>query len=121
MTGIAVGLVAGSLGFVLARFALVPLVRYHLLKRRIEALAARFEGAGPLESVQEEARVCALALQDLLDEHLPRWYRLALQNRGETPAEAVRHLQFLVGCRDPGARKRRAALVRASLQRQGGR
>jgi hypothetical protein len=119
MTAIAVGLVAGSLGFVLARFVLAPLARYKLLKRRIEALAIRVEDAVPLETVQGEARVCALSLQGLLDEHLPRWYRLALQNRGERPAEAVRHLQFLAGCRDAGDRKRRAALVRASLRRRG--
>lgn len=118
MSGIAVGLVAGSLGFVLARFSLAPLLRYQLLKRRIEALVAQAEEGGGLEAVQDRARACALSLQDLLADQLPRWYRLALKNRGENPEEAVRHLQYLAGCREAGALRRRAALVRASLQQQ---
>jgi hypothetical protein len=118
MAGIAVGLVAGSLGFVLARYTLAPLLRYLWLKRRIEALVTQAEDGGSLEAVQNHARTCALALQELLAAHLPRWYRLALKNRGENPEEAVRHLQYLAGCREPGALRRRAVQVRTNLQRQ---
>jgi len=112
-----VGLAMGSFGYVLVRFWARPMLAYRRLKRRLAGLlntAAR-EQALPTETCHSLRRI-ALELQDLLNEKLPLWYTLALQKKEEQPADAVRHLQTLVNCKEPAAIRQRIAAVQQCLR-----
>jgi hypothetical protein len=115
--GIAVGLVMGSFGYVLVRFGIRPVLAYRRLK---QCLADLVNTAATEKSLTNDARDAlgrmAMELQDLLDEVLPVWYTLALQKRDEQPRDAIRHLQALVNCKEPGAIRQRAAAVQQSLR-----
>lgn len=114
--GVVVGLVMGSLGYVLLRFGARPVFAYRRLKKRLrDALTALGTEDALSERRRDALRRTAVALQELVDEELPTWYALALQKKGEQPKEAVRHLQALVNCREAAAVARRAAAVRKAL------
>lgn len=114
--GIAVGLVMGSFGYVLVRFGLRPVVAYRRLRGRLARLLAAAHKEGTLtEDARNSLRHAALELQDLLDDVLPFWYKLALAKREERPQEAVRHLQALANCRERSAIQQRAAAARQRL------
>jgi hypothetical protein len=52
----------------------------------------------------------------MVDEGLPRWYIMALHKNQEQPKEAVRHLQTLANCREPGAIRQRVTAVQNCLR-----
>lgn len=115
--GAAVGLIMGSFGYVLVRFGLRPLMAYRQLKRRLKGIvdtAAREKALS--EDAREALRHSAVKLQDLLDDVLPVWYKLALKRREERPEEAVRHMQTLANCREQAAIRQRADAVQQSLR-----
>ena len=117
VSGVVVGLVLGSFGYVLVRFWARPVLAYRRLKQRLAGLldrAAR-DQAIPAEA-RDTLRRIALELQDMIDEMLPLWYSLALQKKGEQPADAVRHLQTLVNCKEPAAIRQRVAAVQGCLR-----
>ncbi len=115
--GAAVGLVMGSFGYVLVRFGLRPLMAYRQLKRRIEELLKTATREKALaEETRETLRHAAVKLQDLLDDGLPVWYKLALKRKAERPEEAVRHLQTLANCREPAAIRQRTEAVQQNLR-----
>jgi hypothetical protein len=113
--GIVVGLAMGSFGYVLFRFAWRPVGRYRRLKRQI----ARITGPGAPDKLgpaeRDRLRRLAVEMQALANDDLPHWFRLVLQRRGETPAEAVRQIQSLVNCRDRAALNKRRRAVRRAL------
>lgn len=115
--GVVTGLVMGSFGYVLARFGIRPLLRYHRLKH---GLAGLLDTLIETEAVSGEARDTlqrtAVALQDMVDEGLPRWYIMALHKNEEQPKEAVRHLQTLANCKAPGAIRQRVTAVQNCLR-----
>ena len=113
--GIAVGFVAGSFGYILARFWFRPLLAYAAIKRKI---AAALADAGKNQGLPDAAalRRHAAALSDCYSDTLPNWYKLALVNREESPVEAARHLMSLAGTRDPGHVADRMKQVRKHLR-----
>ena len=115
--GVVPGLAMGSFGYVLARFGIRPLLRYHRLKH---GLAGLLDTLIETEAVSGEARDTlqrtAVALQDMVDEGLPRWYIMALHNKAERPRDAVRHLQTLANCRAPDAIRQRVTAVQSCLR-----
>jgi hypothetical protein len=117
VSGVVVGLVLGSFGYVLVRFGARPVLAYRCLKQHLAGLldTASKEQAIPTE-VRDTLRRIALELQDMLDEMLPGWYRLALQKNGEQPEDAVRHLQALVNCKEPAAIRQRIEAVQDCLR-----
>ena len=115
--GAAVGLVMGSFGYVLVRFGLRPWMTYRKLKRRLKRLVDTVIREQALaEDTREALRHSAMKLQELLDDALPVWYKLALKRRAERPEEAVHHLQTLANCREPAAIQQRAEAVQQSLR-----
>lgn len=115
--GVVVGLVLGSFGYVLVRFWARPVLGYRRLKQRLAGLlktAAR-DQAIPAEA-RDTLRRIALELQDMIDEMLPLWYSLALQKKGEQPADAVRHLQTLANCKEPAAIRQQIEAVQGCLR-----
>ena len=118
--GAVVGLAMGSFGYVLVRFGARPVLGYRRFKRDLAGLLDALDAGEALNRDKRDAlRRMAVTLQELIDTELPTWYALALQNKGERPQEAVRHLQTLANCKDPAAIQRRAAAVQESLGLQG--
>ena len=115
--GIAVGFVAGSFGYILARFWLRPLMAYAGLKRKI---AAALSNAEQNQGLPDAAVIRRLAadLTDCYNDTLPNWYNLALANREESPVEAARHLMSLAGTKEPGHAADRMKKVRNHLRIQ---
>ena len=117
VSGVVVGLVLGSFGYVLVRFWARPVLAYRRLK---QVLAGLLDTAFKEQAITAEARdtlrQIALELQDMLDEMLPLWYTLALQKKEEQPSDAVRHLQTLVNCKEPAAIRQRVAAVQGCLR-----
>lgn len=115
--GVVTGLVMGSFGYVLARFGIRPLLRYHRLKHGLAGLLDRLAKTKAISSeVRDTLQRTAVELQDMVDEVLPRWYIIALHKREERPRDAVRHLQTLANCREPGAIRRRITAVQNCLR-----
>ena len=113
--GAIVGLVMGSFGYVLFRFAWRPARQYRLLKKQIGAILIPGQQTDELKTAERDRlRRLAVELHMLTTDALPHWYRLALQRRGVDVEEAARQLQSLVNCREPMAlHKRRQAVCRA--------
>ena len=94
--GVAVGFVAGSFGYILARFWFRPLLAYLSIKRKVAAALTGADREKRLPGA-EDLRRWAAALTDCYHDTLPQWYKLALANREESPEEAARHLMALAG------------------------
>ena len=113
--GVIAGLVMGSFGYVLFRFAWRPVHRYRRLKGQIRAIVEPGRPDTLDATDRDRLRQLAVELQELTSGEWPQWLRLSLERRGETPEEAVRHIQSLVNCRDRAALKKRGAAVWRSL------
>jgi hypothetical protein len=100
----------GLCGYILWRFFILPIWRYRRLKHRI-ALAL----AVGADHDRERPAVLADALTTLFHNGLPRWYRVALQGRGEDPLAAAKSLAGLANPGPAEARARRAGEVRRRL------
>jgi len=115
--GVAVGLVMGSFGYVLARFGIRPLLRYRRFKHGLAGLLDTLIKTQAISTeVRDTLQRTAVELQDMVDEGLPRWYIIALYKKEERPKDAVRHLQTLANCREPGAIRRRITAVQNCLR-----
>lgn len=96
-----ISFVFGALGYIVLRFWIQPIFGYRKLKRRI---LSDLGGGDPADSVERAAgseqkgkwktaiRKHGAELTDYYTCDLPRWYRMVLQQRGENPIEAAKHL-----------------------------
>ena len=117
VSGIGVGLVIGSFGYVLVRFVLRPLLAYRRLKNRLaDSLQTAARAKALTDDARDTLRHTSSELQQLLDDDLPVWYTLALKKKDERPMEAVPHLQALVNCREPSAILKRVKAVQQSMR-----
>jgi hypothetical protein len=115
--GVVTGLVMGSFGYVLARFGIRPLLRYHRLKQGLAGLLDTLLKTKAISSeTRDTLQRTAVALQDMVDEGLPRWYIIALHKKEERPRDAVRHLQTLANCKAPEAIRQRVTAVQNCLR-----
>ena len=101
--------VAGLIGYVVARLWIKPIVRYNITKRKVIHELTRYLGpikgnAGPEETLEKQkrsdailraARKQAMNLVSGYETDIPYWYRLLLDSRQESPAEALRLLTNL--------------------------
>jgi len=103
----------GCFGYVLARLVMRPVLGYRSLKRRIRRGLEKRDGTA---AQADQFRTWADRLTNYHQETLPRWYRLSLQRRDESPREAARHLMALSNTRNPDHAARRAAKVCRALK-----
>ena len=109
----AASFIAGVLGYIIARLWIKPMVRYNLLKRRLDqALAAHSKHVVAVSEGQSssgrdgqvdalrEARKHAMDLVACYNQDIPYWYRLLLDSRSESPAEASGRLTNLSKIKD---------------------
>lgn len=121
--------IAGVLGYIIARLWIKPIVRYNLLKRRLgQALAAYSKHVAAISENQtspgrnghfdalREARKHAMDLVACYNQDIPYWYRLFLESRSESPAEASGKLTNLSKITDGEHISRRIEAVKQSMR-----
>jgi len=107
-----VSFLAGSFGYVLVRFVLLPIGRYQRIRKRIAATLDRPVGQGHAERENaayppkkgehaKKLRQLSVELSACFTDQLPHWYKLYLtKRRGEAPIEASRYLMALANTRE---------------------
>ena len=94
--------IAGLTGYIIARLWVKPMVQYNITKRKIGRslsqcgilLEVLGDGQGRVQwksgedASLKKARRHAMDLATCYNEKIPYWYRLFLDSRGESPAEA---------------------------------
>jgi hypothetical protein len=117
-----IGFSLGAAGYIVFRFWLLPIGRYQRIKDQIaerihhHELELASENAFQLSPDQSEiCRKQAVALTDAYYDDLPRWYRMVLANRKESPDDASKNLLALSGIRDPDHARNRIHNIKKSL------
>ncbi|MFW6242445.1 MAG: hypothetical protein ACOC98_17830, partial [Thermodesulfobacteriota bacterium] len=82
---------AGMFGYVIVRFWAMPIARYRRAKAMtqdaLDALLAA-DGKREMAEAKKACRVAADRLSELYSVDLPPWYRMVLDQRGESPVQA---------------------------------
>lgn len=120
--------VAGLSGYIIVRFWIKPILRYTRMKRKLKQELSRYlawmsetDGPGktkvsdPGKPTLKDARKYAMTLSTCYKEEIPYWYRLLLDSREESPAEALGLLTNLSKIRDPEQVKARIYRVRKKM------
>ncbi len=120
--------IAGVVGYIIARLWVKPIFRYNVLKRRLEQALTAYSkrGLGSLESqtspgrkghdALRKARQHAIDLVACYNQDIPYWYRLLLDSRSESPAEASGRLTNLSKIKDGEQISRRIDAVKQSMR-----
>lgn len=124
----AASFLTGMLGYIIVRLWIRPIVRYLAAKRRLDAELARYlartqvtvEPAGPGKAkrpvvILQLARRHAMELVTCYTTQIPYWYRLLLDSRRESPAEAAGLLTNLSRINDPARVRDRIERVRKTM------
>ena len=119
---------AGLIGYIIARMWIKPIVGYQITKRKLDHALSQYlrqinADAGPKELITQErgevtlrtARKHAMDLVTGYDTQIPYWYRLWLDSRKASPAEATGLLTNLSKIRDDEQVKDRIDRVRKIL------
>ena len=109
---------AGMFGYIIVRFWAMPIGRYRRAKARAEdALTALLAADGKTEmaDAKKACRVAADRLSELYSVDLPPWYRMVLDQRGESPVQAAKDLMTLSNTRDPDHQIVLTEAIRKSL------
>lgn len=105
--------IAGLLGYIIARLWIKPIVRYNITKRKLDQALTRYiaiikdvagtenqEKPNRDDTTLRMARKHAIDLVSCYGADIPYWYRLLLDSRKESPAEASGLLTNLQKIRD---------------------
>jgi len=103
---------AGLLGYIIARMWVKPILRYNIVKRKLARNLMRY--AARIEPTPSEhrdrqndpdslisARRQAMDLVACYSHAIPYWYRLFLDSRRESPAQASGYLTHLSKLKEP--------------------
>jgi len=122
-----IGFCMGAAGYIIIRFWVLPIGRYHQIKKKISVLFSRIETADLNEKgsriSSEHSEICrkhSIALTDIFYDDLPEWYRLVLaHHRKEFPVEASRDLLTLSNTQHPDHVRTRIDKIRQYLNLSG--
>lgn len=118
-----VSFLAGSFGYVIVRFLMLPVFRYAQLKKKIrrqlDRLPAPPEGHGKAagsDASFKRLRQLSVDLNDCFSENLPHWYKVYLTGRrGESPLDAAKHMLSLSNARNPEHGRHHVEKIRGAL------
>jgi hypothetical protein len=125
--------VAGVMGYIIVRLWIKPIIGYNVAKRRLDADLTRYLNhmALPADAAQikndrpdtdtilRSARKQAMRLVAHYTTEIPYWYRLLLDSRQESPAQASGLLTNLTKIKDPQRRRSRIDAARKELKLNG--
>jgi len=105
--------IAGLLGYIITRLWIKPIVRYNIAKRKLDRELTRYLAQVNETAISDKraahnrgdttlrtARQHTMDLVSCYDADIPYWYRLLLDSRKESPAEALGLLANLAKIRD---------------------
>ena len=120
---------AGLLGYIIVRLWIKPVARYAITKRKLgRELSSYMVKVNPTEGSEKKnqpnrndarlkvARKHSMALDACYTKEIPYWYRLLLDSRQESPAEALGLLTNLSKIKDRRQIENRIAKVRLTLR-----
>ena len=117
-----IGFSLGAAGYIIFRFWLLPIGRYQRIKDQIAENIRRHElkltSENAFQISPDQSEICrkqSVALTDAYYDDLPRWYRMVLTNRKESPDDASKNLMALSGIRDPDHARNRIRNIKKSL------
>ncbi len=104
--GALIGFVLGTIGYITMTFFIKPFWQYRKLKNKIvsdlifyqNSIRAQETDETRKEQIKERIKTSkhhAAELSKCYNENLPLWYKLVLDNRGESPIEASSDLMAL--------------------------
>jgi hypothetical protein len=118
-----IGFSLGAAGYIVFRFWLLPIGRYQRIKDQIAEIIHRHElelaNENAFRLSPDQSEICrkqAVALTDAYYDDLPRWYRMVLANRKESPDDTSKNLLALSGIRDPDHARNRIHNIKKSLK-----
>jgi hypothetical protein len=125
--GAITGFILGLVGFIVVRFWILPIRRYHKLKKATVATVQTYcnflasvhpETASreELKHKRQSLRQLAADLTSTYNDILPSWYRLLLESRSEHPLEASTHLMTLSNIHQQAHALHRADQIRYHLR-----
>ena len=125
--GAVTGFILGLVGFIVVRFWILPIRRYHKLKKStaatVEAYYTLLAPVHPetvsrkqLKHKRQTLRQLAADLTSTYNDILPSWYRLLLESRSERPLEASTHLMTLSNIHQQAHALHRADQIRYHLR-----
>ncbi|GBC62861.1 hypothetical protein DENIS_3845 [Desulfonema ishimotonii] len=123
LIGILVSFAVGALSYIIIQFWMRPISRYRKLKTAVGAhLDFYSEKAGELsaktpetDAAAAQSRKYAVGLSDAYSSDLPPWYRMVLNERNESPADASAHLMKLANTREEKYIRVRLTEIRSAL------
>lgn len=103
--------VLGASGYIIIQFWIRPIRRYRSLKHQVVSELECDPSGSPESKAMPSSRdrnafaktlrSRSVALSDAYSYDLPHWYRMVLDNRGESPIEASKTLMRLANTKDP--------------------
>lgn len=120
--------ILGASGYIIIQFWIRPIRRYRKLKGQVVSnLECEASVPSELEPKKNQSsragkafaktlRGHSVALSDAYSYDLPHWYRMVLDNRGESPIEAAKILMRLANTQDPIQIQKRRKEICESLR-----
>ena len=116
----AISFFIGMFGYILFVFWLRPVAGYARVKRRIARDLQADDTPAPSKQAGQARKTLwkqhAAAVTAVYEERLPDWYKLTLQRREESPAEAAKHLLALANTQNPEHAAKRRDAIKAALK-----
>ncbi len=125
--GAITGFILGTFGYTIVQFVIRPIFNYKKIKRKLISDLNTYlnvvhnENEDPVihERINEcakEIRQRSADLTNCYEEILPAWYRLLLKRRGESPADASKHLTVLANTKNYKHAQDRTEKIKQTLQ-----
>ena len=118
LIGMGASFFCGAFGYIIIQFWIRPISRYRKIKDQA-ALDLKLNDTDltqkRMEEIREAAKKYSVSLSDSYSLDVPPWYRMILDNRGESPVEASKHFMKLSNTRDEAHFRERAEKIRQAL------
>jgi len=115
LMGMGISFILGAFGYIIIMFWIRPISKYRKIKAQILSDLNLYENS-LIEKIRETARKHSVSLSDSYTLDVPVWYRMVLDNRGEFPVEASKHLMKLSNTKTQEHFKDRIKQVREALK-----
>lgn len=95
LVGMGISFVLGAFSYIIIMFWIRPISRYKKIKKHVLSDLDLYKDSDENKmdnTIKETVRKHSVKLSDSYTLEVPHWYRMVLDNRGELPVEASKHL-----------------------------
>ncbi|QTA79065.1 Uncharacterized protein dnl_13140 [Desulfonema limicola] len=95
--GMGISFIFGALSYIIVMFWIRPISKYWKIKAQILSDLNLYENSenSLIEKIRQGAGKHSVSLSDSYTLDLPVWYKMVLDNRGESPVDAAKYLMKL--------------------------